>query len=286
MPRELTITYDQVAAIADHLKANGTKPNPRLILNRHGSGSLGTIHRFFKQWEAGQERKVEASLALPAPVQRAILDFMSQELTQAKAALEAQLVESQEEATELARENERQAGDLEAQTATIEQLQGDVSTLTGQLSVLEKDLAAARDEAAREREAAEHARTEQAKLALRLQSMPLLEKELQDLRDKLQTIDQAREKAERDLAVAKSQAEGLSVQLQEQKRHSTELISRMDADKKRLESELANATQDVRAGAAEISKLQGQLTAMVKSPAASAKTGQKGSAAAKTTAKK
>ena len=65
MPREASITYEQVAAIADSIKASGGKPNPRQVRERHGSGSLGTIHKLFQQWEAGQARQIEASLALP-----------------------------------------------------------------------------------------------------------------------------------------------------------------------------------------------------------------------------
>ena len=66
MPREASITYEEVAAIAETIKAAGGKPNPRHIRERHGSGSLGTIHRLFQQWEASQGRHADASATLPA----------------------------------------------------------------------------------------------------------------------------------------------------------------------------------------------------------------------------
>mgnify|MGYP003377969120 CR=1 FL=1 len=52
MPREASITYDQVSNYAEAIKAEGGKPTPRLIRDRHGSGSFGTIHKLFQQWEA------------------------------------------------------------------------------------------------------------------------------------------------------------------------------------------------------------------------------------------
>ena len=131
MPREASITYEQVAAIADSIKASGGKPNPRQVRERHGSGSLGTIHKLFQQWEAGQARQIEASLALPPTLQRAILEFMDQELATARAELELKLMDAQVTANDLATENERQASQIEALDALVVDLQEEKAGLAG-----------------------------------------------------------------------------------------------------------------------------------------------------------
>jgi len=213
MPREASITYDQVAAIADAIKASGAKPNPRLVRERHGSGSLGTVHKFFQQWRAGQERQVEASLTLPPALQRAILEFMDQELTSARAALEADLAEAQQASADLATENERQATQIDALQNAVDDLGAEKAALVGRVGQMEQDLTSTRDEAAREREGAEAARTELAKAQLRLEAMPILEKENERLQKALDIERTARTDAERQAATAEAKADGVAARL-------------------------------------------------------------------------
>ncbi len=267
MPRESTITYDQVAAICDNIKASGGKPNPRVIRDRHGSGSLGTIHRLFKQWESGQTRQMGTSLALPPQLQRAILDFMEQELAQARSTVEAQLVESQQEATDLAKENERQAEEVGELISTVERLQGEAQNRDGRLSVLEGELVIARREADEGRASAEAARTDLAKSQLRLEGLLRLETDMQSVRADLAAINKAREAAERSVAVTESQLEALESKLIEQKRHSENVLARSDAERKRMEEELIEARQQGRIAAAEIGKLQGELATLARAKA-------------------
>ena len=86
MGREATISYEQVAAAADTMKATGSKPTSRAIRERIGNiGSMGTINRHLQAWRAGQERQIASTLSLPAALQRSILDFMGQELAAARA---------------------------------------------------------------------------------------------------------------------------------------------------------------------------------------------------------
>ena len=213
MPREASITYDQVAAIADAIKASGAKPNPRLVRERHGSGSLGTVHKFFQQWRARQERQVEASLTLPPALQRAILEFMDQELTSARAALEADLADAQQASADLATENERQATQIDTLQSAVDELGAEKAALVGRVGQMEQDLTSARDEASREREGAEAARTELAKAQLRLEAMPILEKENERLQKALDIERTARTDAERQAATAGAKADGLAARL-------------------------------------------------------------------------
>ncbi|NHZ94069.1 mucin-associated surface protein, partial [Massilia sp. CCM 8733] len=104
------------AAIADAMVAAGSTPALRTVRERLGNmGSLGTISKLLQQWRADREKKIASALTLPAGVQRAILEFMGQELSSAKAALETELAEQQQEAADLATENERQGAEIEGQ---------------------------------------------------------------------------------------------------------------------------------------------------------------------------
>lgn len=262
MPREASITYDQVAAIADAIKASGAKPNPRLIRERHGSGSLGTIHKLFQQWEAGQSRQIEAALALPPALQRAILDFMAQELATARAELEAKLLDAQQAANDLAAENERQGNHIEALETTVEDLQGEKATLAGRVAQLETDLASARDEAARERQAAEAARTELAKAQLRLEAMPILEKENERLQAALDAERTARTNAERQAATAEAKAAGLADRLADAQEHQKQTaadLAKSEADRQRVAGELSAIQKEARATSSQLGQLQGTI---------------------------
>lgn len=209
MPREATITYDQVVRHAEAIKAEGGKPTPRLIRDRHGSGSFGTIHKLFQQWESTQALAIEAALSLPPSVQRAILEFVRNELSIGRADLEGRLSQAAGCAEDLASENERQATQLEEQLNTIETLRGEKSALEGRLGEIEIAMGTLREESAWERQAAEAARTEVAKLTLRLEGLPRLETELIEVRKECQLIDRCRQDAEKELAVSKAAYQSL-----------------------------------------------------------------------------
>ena len=249
MPREATITFDQVASIADAIKAAGGKATSRAIREQHGSGSLGTIQKLLQQWEAGQVRQVESTLTLPPALQRAILDFMSQEMTVARAELEGRLADAQQATQDLATENERQAEDIEELQAELADANSDRAVLDGKAGQLEADLAVARDEIARERAAAEAARTELAKAQLRLEAMPRLEADLEAVRADLALERNARAEADRKLAGAESRADGLSARLADAaEAHKLAIVS--------LESQLAEVKKS---SAATLADLRAQL---------------------------
>lgn len=210
MPREATITYDQVVRYAEAIKAEGGKPTPRLIRDRHGSGSFGTIHKLFQQWESTQALAMEAALNLPPSLLRAILEFVRNELSVGRADLEGRLSQATGYAEDLAAENERQAVQIEEQLNGIEMLRGEKSALEGRLGEIEISVGALREESARERQAAESARTEVAKLTLRLEGLPRLEAELIEVRKECLLNDRSRQEVEKELAVSKSAYQSLT----------------------------------------------------------------------------
>lgn len=268
MPREASITYEEVAAIAETIKAAGGKPSPRQIRERHGSGSLGTIHRLFQQWEAGLGRHAEGSVALPAPLQRAILDFVAHEVAAARANLEAKLADALVAANDLATENERQARRVDVLEDTSEVLRAEKATLTGKVAQLAADLDVTRDEAAQERRTAEATRTDLAKATLRLEAIPALEKDIERLRNAIDAERTARTDAERAAATSDAKAAGLADRLADaHERHRQAVASlegQLQEQKRRsmnLETELSTTRKEARALATKLAEVTGELEA-------------------------
>lgn len=210
MPREATINYEQVARYAEAIKTDGGKPTPRLIRDRHGSGSFGTIHKLFLQWQSTEALAIEAALSLPPSVARSILEFVRNELSAGRADLEGRLSQATGCAEDLATENERQATQIEEQQNAIEMLRGEKSALEGRLGEIEIAVRALREESARERQGAEAARTEGVKLMLRLEGFPRLEAELIEVRKECLLIDRRRQEVEKELAVSTSEYQSLA----------------------------------------------------------------------------
>ncbi|MCK0509840.1 DNA-binding protein [Aromatoleum buckelii] len=269
MPREASITYEQVAAIADRIKAAGGKPTPRQIRERHGSGSLGTIHKLFQRWEGSDPISTEAGSALPPALQRAILDFVTQERATARADLDAKLSDVQAAADELAAESERQTDHIQTVEDALQASQEEKAALAGKIEQLEIDRSAVRDEATRERQAAETTRTELAKAQVRLDAMPILERENERLRSAVDAERAARTDAERLAAIAEAKAAGLAERLADtQARHTHEvatLDSQLQDHKRRdatLEAELSTMRKESRDLAARLAQAHGELEAL------------------------
>ena len=269
MGRESTITYEQVAAIADAMKTEGATPTSRAVRERLGNtGSMGTINKLLGRWKAGQERQISAALVLPPALQRVLLEFMDTELTAARTALEAELADQQQEAADLAAENERQVIENDAQADTIELLRAEVSTHQGRAGQLESDLVVSRDEAARERSGAELARTELTKAQLRLEAMPRLEADLVAVRAVLEAERTARQQAKEDAAVLASKLEAAERRIADNEARSTKAEAATKAAGQQHTAELAeykNTLQQTIAERdrhhAELLKLQAQADA-------------------------
>ena len=273
MVREATITYELVVAAAASMKVAGGKPTSRGIRERLGNtGSMGTVNKLLQAWKAAQERQVSAALSLPPVLQRAILDFLGQELSQAKAALKAELAEQQQEAADLAAENERQGADIEDKNDAAVALQANLATLQGRLNQIEIDLATARNDALREREAAEAARIELAKALLRLEAMPRLEADLGALRVDLDKERQGRVAAEQQAAVLGAKLEGANertgkaeaaaIEAAAQARKHGEAVFAEAAKVEAAKNTIANLTGKLEAMQAQIERQAAELDAV------------------------
>jgi chromosome segregation ATPase len=171
MPREASITYEQVAACAAAILAGGGKPTSRALRAQLGRGSLGTIHRLQQQWQAGRQPAPEVLRSIPVAVERAIRDFAANEASLAKGECLEQLAESQAVANELAAENERQATQIAELHQEVFELQTDKATQAGRLAQLDTDLWTVREELAGERRLVAALRIELAKAQTRLEAL-------------------------------------------------------------------------------------------------------------------
>lgn len=252
MAREANITQEQVNAAADALRAAGTKPTVRAVRERLGTGSNATVMRLLENWKAGQVRVAEAPVTLPAPLQRALVDYLTQAVAEQKQELGAELAEQKQLNADLGIENERQADDNEAVRAELEAMRSERDAMTGRVVQLDADLRRVSAEAEQERVAAEGVRTELAKAQLRLEALPRLEEDLAAAR-----ADLARERAgraedhdrERSARAAAEQAAAVAV-------------ARLEGEAKareRLEADLAAASAREAAAADQVKELTHHL---------------------------
>lgn len=208
MGREAKNTYEQVAAMADALKSDGINPTLRAVRERLGNtGSMGTITKHLQTWKASQQRHAEVPLALPPGVQRAMLEYMGQELAAAKASLEAELASLQQEVGDLAGDNERQAADIEALEGAMAAARLEMAALAAVETRLTDELESARGDCDSERVAAGALRVELAKAQLRLEAMPQLESALADARTKWENEHKVRISCEHSEGVAQARHE-------------------------------------------------------------------------------
>lgn len=193
MVREATITQEQVNAAANALRAAGAKVTVRAVRKELGDvGSQATVMRMLADWKSKQVQVPEAPMALPAPLQRVLADYLAQLVAEAKVELSADLAEQQQVNTDLGMENERLISQVDALQTELAACQSERDTLAGRAEQQVSDLQIARGEIEQERIAAAGVRTDLAKALLRLEALPRLEEELTAAR-----ADAAKERADR-----------------------------------------------------------------------------------------
>lgn len=123
-------------------------------------------------------------------------------------------------------------------------MRGEKSALEGRQGEIEIAVEALREESARERQAAETARTEVAKLMLRLESLPRLEAELIEARKECQLVDRNRQEVEKELAVSKSAHHSLE-------QSKNDLVEN-------LQARLADIQEELRMAVAQLQEAQSE----------------------------
>ncbi len=284
MVREATITQEEVNAAADAIRSSGAKPTARAVREELGRGSMATVLRLLQNWQAGQGRAPEAPVVLPAALQRSLVDFIAQEVASAKLTLEQDLVTAQLAQKDLIAESEGLTSEVEGLLTSLEELQSEHRQLEGRCSQLNTDLDEARQSAESNRQAAEAARTEIAKLQLRLEGVPRLEAELAKLKEELDAERKARFAAEQSAAVATAKLEQSQAAVDDLKtrltRTDTDLrdanqeagklrgqVSNLQGALDSTSKELAQAKDEARRAEAAATELKGQVAALTQPPA-------------------
>ena len=239
MARDATISQQDVDAVAEQLRVGGERPTARAVRERLGRGSMATVLRYLRVWQAGQAHPVDSAVALPPALQRALLDFIGQEVLAAKAALEAELTLAQQVNTDLLGESERQAAALEEMDKALEALRCERAEVLGRQAQLAADLAASQQALEAQRQAAEAARMELATQRVHLDRLPRLEAEIEQLRTALDGERAARVVAEQAVAVAAAKLDKTEGQVSD------------------LRDRLGRAEEDARAATQALVKLRG-----------------------------
>lgn len=276
MARESTVTFEQVAATADKIKAEGGKPTSRAIREALGTGSMATILKHYQAWQGGQARASEAiDDALDPSIARAISNAIALKVQVATAAATAQLAELQGETAALIQENERMADENEAQAQALAGLSEQHAALVGKAEQIE--LAAARaaaehqaerdrleEKVAHERQAAEAARVSLAKAELRLEAVPRIEAELAQVREALEAERRKSAELHEAAAVAKAMLDAAEREKAAQDKRIEALEKSLADERQRsqvAESALATERVSVQAGQARLEAAARELAA-------------------------
>lgn len=220
MGREASITFEQVASVADQIqRETGKKPTTRAVRELLGSGSLGTIVKFLQQWQAGQARTSDQVIddALDPAIGRSIVNAIGERVKKATGEATSRIADLQVEISDLAKENERQAEEIEDLLRKVNELESSLANSTGRMSQLEAELSHVRAERDLKAEESERLRADLAKSSLKLESVPRLEETIQRLENEIKKMEHSSAEAEKRAAVAESRAQSLSGQIDELK---------------------------------------------------------------------
>lgn len=207
------------------------------------------------------------------------------------------MAELQSETNNLIADAERQAALVEAQAEMLAALQGEKATLAGRLAQVESDLARSVTDVGNERQGAEAARTELAKVLVRLDAMPRIEAENDRLRTELEqarlevakqheiaavataTLDAERkhkQSIETQLAEATKRADSAVQSLSNERVAVQACQARLEAAVRELDS-ASNAAREAKAESKkardEAAELRGHLAATKAKPAGDEKKG-------------
>lgn len=276
------LSYEQVAAAADALKAQGENVTIDRVRLHLGTGSKSTIHRYLRQWEDSRPTVAAAPVEMPPAIHAAIVEEIRRAVAETRAGLEQRLADIRATADELAQLNEDLETANDELTEQLRQEKSDNQQLVGQADELHREIdrvkadssaqvaeireqaagqvQEARADAQRERDAAEQARQALARAELRLEAVPALEQQLADLRAQLEAERKARTDAEKAGAVAVAQKEAADRQADEYRTRSAAAEQR----ESQLRADLADLASKLEAKSdklAEVSALAAQHAA-------------------------
>lgn len=142
MARVSNITFDQVAAAANAIKAAGDKPTARRVREALGTGSMATVLKHFQRYQGGNtthDQDDNQDINLDPAIVKAITTAIAAQVAAAGVEHEQKIADLQGEIAALIQENERISTDNEALDVEIDALKQRVAKLTGQVETISNE---------------------------------------------------------------------------------------------------------------------------------------------------
>jgi hypothetical protein len=208
MGRKAIITQEQVNDIAEKLVSMGSAPTVRSVRASLGAGSMATVGKYVNVWRSRHTSLTEKQeSALPATLQKSLLDFVASEVTKAKADVDRALLMAREENNDLIAEAAHQSLTMTELTEEQAHWRARTTELEVRLSLSTESRIAAEKMNDALRQDLSNARIEIARQQVRLEVVPQLETEIAQLQEALRLERQCKVAADTALAVALAQLE-------------------------------------------------------------------------------
>lgn len=216
---ERKVTFENVAAAATALTEAGQRPSVRAVITALGGGSPNSVLSHLQAWKAARPSVKAADVTIDPRIAEILAAQISASVIDATKAAEARAADLEADAEAVAEAGRAAEARVEELTADLERAQAENQQLMGRLTALTSEVEQSKREAAeailearqaaeREREAAESSRQALARAELRLEGLPALEAQLQELRNKLDAERDARAALDKRAAVAEAEAAG------------------------------------------------------------------------------
>jgi chromosome segregation ATPase len=223
------INYDQVAAAADEIVAEGLRPTIEAIRLRLGTGSPNTVLRHLTAWRAARPQTTPLKVELPASVMAAIAAEIQQAAAIGRNENAALLLETQNEAAELATVGEKLEEEISRLSNQLQEISRDRDQYAKLSSAQAREITALKSSLEYEQKTATAAKTEWLKAEFKTDTQTALltelRNELAEIKRQLKLEAEARTIAEQQAAVnqAKLEAANLNLQKAETRLAQTEL---------------------------------------------------------------
>lgn len=158
MPREPSITYEQVSAAAANIEATGRNATSRAVRVVLGSGSMATVLKFMQQRKSEQTNTSKTfNDAIDPAIARAVINQIAAKVQEATRASTAELAELQVKYISIIAENKRQAAELADLATNLSVAKELAGTYAGKWEYVKNELERVLREQTIERSASEEA---------------------------------------------------------------------------------------------------------------------------------
>ena len=134
------ITYDDVAAAAEAISAQGEHPSIMRVREYLQTGSPNTIHKRLKQWRESQQPAARPAPEIPATLARAMTDVMESHAAERAAEAQQEASRARAEADQLAETGEQVESERDAAIERAENAEATAAAATQRAQTAESDL--------------------------------------------------------------------------------------------------------------------------------------------------